>query len=54
MAIEWTPGHPEDYDYWPVGGDPKNGFYPTEKGVGTHCWNGEKIVPKEATNAERN
>jgi len=49
MAIEWTPGHPEDYDYWPVGGDPKNGFYPTEKGVGTYCWNGEKIVPKEAT-----
>lgn len=42
----WT-GKPEDYDYYPVGGEPKNGFYPVRKGNGTYCWDGEKIVPKE-------
>ena len=37
----------EKYDYYPVLGDPKNGFYPVPKGRGTHYWNGKKIEPKE-------
>ena len=37
----------EKYDYYPVLGDPKNGFYPVPKGRGTHYWNGKMIVPKE-------
>jgi|LFRM01.1.fsa_nt_gb hypothetical protein len=37
----------EKYDYFPVLGDPKNGFYPVQKGKGTHYWNGKRIVPKE-------
>ena len=37
----------EKYDYYPVLGDPKNGFYPVPKGLGTYYWNGERIVPKD-------
>lgn len=45
--MEWKKGEPYNYDYYPVGGDPKNGFYPVQKGKGTYAWNGEKIVAKE-------
>jgi|GEM_PF-3505595 len=46
-SAEWTPGHPESYDYYPVNGEPKNGFYPVPKETGTYYWNGKKIAPKE-------
>ena len=43
----------EKYDYYPVLGDPKNGFYPVQKGRGTHYWNGKMIVPKEEGRHEK-
>ena len=40
------------HEYYPVYGDPQNGFYPVPIGEGTYIWNGEKIVLKEDIKAE--
>ena len=35
------------YDYHPVNGNPKNGFYAVPLGRGEYKWDGSKIVKKE-------
>ncbi|MCI1951937.1 MAG: hypothetical protein LKJ50_04600 [Clostridiales bacterium] len=50
-------GHPKmdmsGYDYHPVDGNPKNGFYAVPLGRGEYKWDGSKIVKKEEKGNEK-
>jgi hypothetical protein len=37
----------EGDNFYPVGGEPKNGFYPVKRGTGTYIYRDGRIVPRE-------